>query len=73
MELAMRKRIACFKEPGGRHLRKAFSDRLIDVIDDTPTGEVLLDEALKIMKSEQSPNCMQKSLYCKIINFLLHH
>jgi golgi phosphoprotein 3 len=30
-----------------------LSDRLIEVIDDTLTGEVLLDEALKMMKSSE--------------------
>lgn len=58
MELSLRNRIACFKEPGGRHLRKLPCDRLVEVIDDSPTGEVLLDEALKIMKLEQNSNGM---------------
>ena len=53
-ELALRGRIAVFKEVGGRHHRKPYYDRLVDVVDDTPTGEALLDEALKIMKSEQA-------------------
>lgn len=35
--------------------RKRFplADRVIEVIDDTLTGEVLLDEALKMMKSSE--------------------
>lgn len=33
--------------------RFPLSDRLIEVIDDTLTGEVLLDEALKLMKSSE--------------------
>ena len=33
--------------------RFPLSDRLIEVIDDTLTGEVLLDEALKMMKSSE--------------------
>ena len=33
--------------------RYPLSDRLIEVIDDTLTGEVLLDEALKMMKSSE--------------------
>lgn len=53
-ELAMRGRVAVFKELAGRHHRKPFHERLIDVVDDTPTGEALLDEALKLMKMEQS-------------------
>lgn len=33
--------------------RLPLADRLIDVVDDTLTGEVLLDEALKMMKSSE--------------------
>lgn len=33
--------------------RYPLSDRVIEVIDDTLTGEVLLDEALKMMKSSE--------------------
>ena len=33
--------------------RFPLSDRIIEVIDDTLTGEVLLDEALKMMKSSE--------------------
>ena len=33
--------------------RLPLADRLIEVIDDTLTGEVLLDEALKMMKSSE--------------------
>lgn len=33
--------------------KRPFSDRLIEVIDERPTGEVLLDEALKLMKLEK--------------------
>lgn len=33
--------------------RFPLSDRIIEVIDDTLTGEVLLDEALKLMKSSE--------------------
>jgi Golgi phosphoprotein 3 len=54
MELSMRNRIACVKEYAGRHHKKLFTERLIEVIDDRPTGEVLLDEALKVMKADQS-------------------
>jgi Golgi phosphoprotein 3 len=54
MELSLRNRITCFKETAGRHLRKSYCDRYIEVIDDTPTGETLIDEALKIIKAEQS-------------------
>ena len=34
--------------------RFELSDRLVEVIDTEPTGEVLLDEALKIMKNDES-------------------
>lgn len=33
--------------------RFPLSDRVIEVIDDTLTGEVLLDEALKMMKTSE--------------------
>lgn len=33
--------------------RFPLSDRQIEVVDDTLTGEVLLDEALKMMKSSE--------------------
>lgn len=33
--------------------RFPLQDRVIEVIDDTLTGEVLLDEALKMMKSSE--------------------
>ena len=33
--------------------RFPLADRIIEVVDDTLTGEVLLDEALKMMKSSE--------------------
>lgn len=39
------------KDPSRR--RFPLADRLIEVIDDTLTGEVLLDEALKMMKQSE--------------------
>ena len=39
------------KDPGRR--RFPLADRVIEVIDDTLTGEVLLDEALKMMKASE--------------------
>jgi Golgi phosphoprotein 3 len=33
--------------------RYQLADRLIEVVDETLTGEVLLDEALKMMKSSE--------------------
>lgn len=54
MELSMRQRIALFKEQSGRHLRRPFTERLLDVVDESSTGEVILDEALKLMKQHQA-------------------
>ncbi|KAI9020046.1 Golgi phosphoprotein 3-domain-containing protein [Phycomyces nitens] len=51
MELAFRGRIAMVKDPNRRKYQLA--DRYIEVIDDTLTGEVLLDEALKMMKTSE--------------------
>lgn len=39
------------KNPSRRNL--PLPDRVIEVVDDTLTGEVLLDEALKMMKSSE--------------------
>ena len=39
------------KDSGRR--RFPLADRVIEVIDDTLTGEVLLDEALKMMKTSE--------------------
>ncbi|CAG8609108.1 1537_t:CDS:2 [Diversispora eburnea] len=52
MELAFRGRIAMIKDP----LRRKFplSERLIEVIDEKLTNEVLLDEALKMMKASET-------------------
>ncbi|RIA93965.1 Golgi phospho protein 3-domain-containing protein [Glomus cerebriforme] len=51
MELAFRGRIAIVKDPARR--KCALSDRNIEVLDDKVTGEVLLDEALKLMKNSE--------------------
>ncbi|RJE24566.1 hypothetical protein PHISCL_03097 [Aspergillus sclerotialis] len=50
-ELAFRGRISMQKDSSRR--RFPLADRVIEVIDDTLTGEVLLDEALKMMKSSE--------------------
>ncbi|RKO96000.1 Golgi phospho protein 3, partial [Caulochytrium protostelioides] len=48
MELSFRGRIGIVKE-----IRKRpFAERLVEVLDERPTGEVLLDEALKLIKLE---------------------
>ena len=39
------------KDPARR--RYPLADRIVEVIDDTLTGEVLLDEALKMMKTSE--------------------
>lgn len=51
IELALRGRIAMKKDP----MRRSYplADRYIEVINDTITGEVLLDEALKMMKTSE--------------------
>jgi hypothetical protein len=51
LELALRGRISMQKDPSRR--RFPLPDRVIEVIDDTLTGEVLLDEALKMMKASE--------------------
>ena len=51
MELAFRGRVSMQKDSARR--RYPLADRVIEVIDDTLTGEVLLDEALKMMKSSE--------------------
>ncbi len=51
MELAFRGRIAMVKDAARRKL--PLSDRYIEVIDDKGTNEVLLDEALKMMKNSE--------------------
>ncbi|KAG1789726.1 Golgi phosphoprotein 3-domain-containing protein [Suillus plorans] len=52
IELALRRRIALVKDPNQR--RSPLADRLIEVIDDKPTGETILDEALKMMKGQET-------------------
>lgn len=51
IELALRRRIAVVKDPSRRRL--ALADRLIEVIDERQTGETILDEALKMIKSSE--------------------
>lgn len=51
IELAFRGRVSMQKDPSRR--RFPLADRVIEVIDDTLTGEVLLDEALKMMKASE--------------------
>lgn len=51
IELAFRGRISMQRDSSRR--RFPLADRMIEVVDDTLTGEVLLDEALKMMKSSE--------------------
>lgn len=51
LELAFRGRISMQKDSSRR--RFPLADRIIEVVDDTQTGEVLLDEALKMMKTSE--------------------
>ncbi|KAH6668069.1 Golgi phosphoprotein 3-domain-containing protein [Plectosphaerella plurivora] len=51
LELALRGRISMQKDPSRR--RFPLADRLIEVIDESLTGEVLLDETLKMMKQSE--------------------
>ena len=51
IELAFRGRVSMQKDSSRR--RFPLADRVIEVIDDTLTGEVLLDETLKMMKSSE--------------------
>lgn len=50
LELALRGKIAIVNDPARR--RFELSERLVQVIDDKKTGEVLLDETLTLMKSD---------------------
>jgi len=52
IELALRRRIALVKDSNQR--RSPLTDRLVEVIDDKQTGETILDEALKMMKGQES-------------------
>ena len=51
IELAFRGRVSMQRDSSRR--RFPLVDRVIEVVDDTLTGEVLLDEALKMMKSSE--------------------
>ncbi|BFZ56848.1 Vacuolar protein sorting-associated protein 74 [Savitreella phatthalungensis] len=51
IELAIRGKISMQGDSSRR--RFPLADRLIEVVDDRPTGETLLDEALKMMKASE--------------------
>ncbi|KDQ49992.1 hypothetical protein JAAARDRAFT_42372 [Jaapia argillacea MUCL 33604] len=52
IELALRRRIAIVKDANRRRI--PLTERLIEVIDDRQTGETILDETLRMMKSQQA-------------------
>ena len=49
MELSFRGRIKTVNEVR----KRPFSERFVEVVDERATGEVLLDEALRMMKMER--------------------
>ncbi|EIW74488.1 GPP34-domain-containing protein [Coniophora puteana RWD-64-598 SS2] len=51
IELALRRRIALVKHANRRQM--PLADRVVEVIDDRQTGETILDETLKMMKSQE--------------------
>ncbi len=67
LELAFRGRVSMQKDSSRR--RFPLADRMIEVIDDSLTGEVLLDEALKMMKSSEK---MSVSSWIDLMSGKLH-
>ncbi|SPO26756.1 probable VPS74 - protein involved in protein-vacuolar targeting [Ustilago trichophora] len=57
IELALRRRIAITKDPMRK--RYGLTERMVDVLDGKMTGEVLLDEALKMMKASERMSVAQ--------------
>ncbi|KIY53535.1 GPP34-domain-containing protein [Fistulina hepatica ATCC 64428] len=51
IELALRRRIAVVRDPSRK--RYPLTERLVEVIDDRQTGETILDETLRLMKSQE--------------------
>ena len=51
LELALRRRICILRDPGRK--RQGLAERLVEVLDDRQTGETILDETLKMMKSQE--------------------
>ncbi|KAK0244478.1 Golgi phosphoprotein 3-domain-containing protein [Armillaria nabsnona] len=52
LELALRRRIMLVNDPNRRHL--PLAERLVEVRSDKLTGETILDETLRMMKSQES-------------------
>ncbi len=76
LELAFRGKIQMVNDPARRRLE--LSERNIEVIDSTLTGEVLLDESLKLMKASEPMSVGQwidllsgKLLFCCFKNNIL--
>jgi len=67
IELAFRGKISMQKDSSRR--RFPLADRVIEVIDEGQTGEVLLDEALKMMKSSEK---MSVSSWIDLMSGRLH-
>lgn len=64
IELALRKRISISRDTSASHRPKGVyvapvQDRLVEVIDGKMTGEVLLDETLKLMKASERMSTAQ--------------
>ncbi|KAF8622591.1 hypothetical protein AX15_006897, partial [Amanita polypyramis BW_CC] len=51
IELALRRRIALVRDPNRRHI--PLADRIVEVLDERQTGETILDEALRMMKTQE--------------------
>jgi len=52
IELALRRRIGLVKDANRR--RVPLPERLVEVLDDRQTGETILDETLKMMKTQET-------------------
>ena len=50
IELSFRNRISTVKDPR----KQNYSDRIVEVKDESMTGEVLLDETLRFMKTDSN-------------------
>jgi len=53
--------------------KRPLQDRIVEVVNDTPTGEVLLDEALKYMKMEQQSVLTWIDLLCGMNIFIFYN
>jgi golgi phosphoprotein 3 len=67
LELALRGRISMQKDASRRRL--PLPDRVIEVVDEALTGEVLLDEALKMMKASEK---MSVSSWIDLLSGMFH-